>query len=184
MSSLIQKIEGSGVLANPVKLLSIANTATSALTVDPGLGSVAKLLTMAAGLRNLHSKNVTFITMPTILDPANINRLLPQEPQDDLLWQMLKTGTLWHGSLPAPAPQQVQVAVLNGTGIAGLAGQAAAASRSSGSTWSAWVTRQRPRPPRRSATQVPPRLARRTRSARLSPRPLPPSARAARGPSR
>ena len=47
MSSLIQKIESSGVLANPVKLLSIANTATGALTVDPGLGSVARLLTMA-----------------------------------------------------------------------------------------------------------------------------------------
>jgi LCP family protein required for cell wall assembly len=126
MSSLIQKIESEGVLANPVKLLQIGNTATSALTVDPGLGSVAKLLTMAAGLRNLHSKNVTFITMPTIADPANINRLLPQEPQDDLLWQMLKTDSLWHGSLPAPSPHQVQVAVLNGTGIAGLAGQAAA----------------------------------------------------------
>jgi LCP family protein required for cell wall assembly len=126
MSSLIQKIESQGVLADPVKLLSIANTATSALTVDPGLGSVAKLLAMAASLRDLHSKNVTFVTLPTIQDPANTNRLLPQEPQDDLLWQMLKTDTLWHGSLPAPSPHQVQVAVLNGTGIAGLAGQAAA----------------------------------------------------------
>jgi LCP family protein required for cell wall assembly len=132
MSSLIQKIESQGVLENPVKLLQIANTATGALTVDPGLGSVAKLLDMAAGLRNLHSKNVTFITMPTIPDPANTNRLLPSEPQDDLLWQMLKTGTLWHGRLPAPAPPQVQVAVLNGTGIAGLAGQTATSLRKLG----------------------------------------------------
>jgi LCP family protein required for cell wall assembly len=132
MSSLIQKIDSSGTLENPVKLLEIANTATSALTVDPGLGSVAELLAMAASLRNLHSNDVTFITMPTILDPANTNRLLPEDPQDDILWQLLKTDSLWHGSLPVPSSSQVQVAVLNGTGIAGLAGQAAASLKKLG----------------------------------------------------
>ena len=126
MSSLIQKIDSQGTLGNPIKLLRIADAATKAVTVDPGLGSVAKLLGLASGFRNLHSKNVTFVTMPTIPDPADINRLLPSEPQDDLMWQMLKTDTLWHGALPAPSPRQVQVAVLNGTGMAGLAGQAAA----------------------------------------------------------
>jgi LCP family protein required for cell wall assembly len=125
MSSLIQKITSQGVLGNPVKLLQIANTATKALTVDPGLGSVAKLLSLANSLRNLHTNHVTFITMPTILDPANINRLLPQEPQDDMLWQMLKTGELWRGRLPVPPTHRVQVAVYNGTGVAHLAGQTA-----------------------------------------------------------
>ena len=132
MSSLIQKIESQGVLANPVKLLQIANTATAALTVDPGLGSVADLLRMAASLRHLHSKNVTFVTMPTVLDPADINRLLPEEPEDDIIWQLLKAGQLWPGHLPASAPQQVKVAVLNGTGTAGLAGQTAAGLRKLG----------------------------------------------------
>jgi LCP family protein required for cell wall assembly len=132
MSSLIQKIDSTGTLENPVKLLRLADSATKALTVDPGLGSVATLLAMGAGLRNLHSKAVTFVTMPTIPDPADINRLLPQEPQDDLLWQMLKTGTLWRGALPVPSPRQVQVAVLNGTGMAGLAAQTAASLKKLG----------------------------------------------------
>jgi LCP family protein required for cell wall assembly len=132
MSSLIQKIDTQGVLANPIKLLQIADSATKALTVDPGLGSVTKLLGMAASLRHLHSKNVTFITMPTIPDPADTNRLLPEEPQADLLWQMVKTSTVWHGSLPVPAPSQVQVAVLNGTGTTGLAGQVAASLKKVG----------------------------------------------------
>jgi len=70
--------------------------------------------------------------MPTILDPADINRLLPQQPQDDILWQMLKTGRLWHGHLPVPAAHRVQVAVYNGAGIAGLAGQTAASLRKLG----------------------------------------------------
>jgi LCP family protein required for cell wall assembly len=126
MSSLIQKITSQGVLGDPIKLLQIADAATKALTVDPGLGSVAKLLSLGSGLRTLHTSHVTFITMPTIPDPADINRLLPQQPQDDILWQMLKAGKLWRGRLPVPAAHRVQVAVYNGTGIAGLARQTAA----------------------------------------------------------
>jgi LCP family protein required for cell wall assembly len=128
-SSLIQKVESQGTLDNPVKLYDIANTATQSVTVDPGLGSISKLLSLAATMRNLHTKDVTFITMPTIVDPTDTNRLLPQEPEDDMIWQMLQTGALWHGRLPSPAASRVDVSVLNGTGIAGLAAQTAASLR-------------------------------------------------------
>jgi LCP family protein required for cell wall assembly len=128
-SSLIQKVESQGTLDNPVKLYDIANTATQSVTVDPGLGSISKLLSLAATLRNLHTKDVTFITMPTIVDPTDTNRLLPQEPEDDIIWRMLQTGTLWHGRLPFPPASRVDVNVLNGTGIAGLAAQTAASLR-------------------------------------------------------
>ena len=83
-SSLIQKIESNGTLENPVRLYDIANTATQSVTVDPGLGSISRLLSLAATLRNLHTKDVTFVTMPTVLDPANNDRLLPEEPEDDI----------------------------------------------------------------------------------------------------
>ena len=74
---------GSGEL--PAELLDIADTATRALTVDPGLGSVSRLLSLADTLKHLHTRDVTFVTMPTIEDPANPNRLLPQQPEDDVL---------------------------------------------------------------------------------------------------
>jgi len=131
-SSLIQKAESQGTLDNPVKLYDIANTATQSVTVDPGLGSISRLLSLAATLRNLHTSDISFVTMPTILDPANTDRLLPEEPEDDMIWQMLQTGTPWHGHLPAPAPSSVDVSVLNGTGIAGLAAQTAASLRQLG----------------------------------------------------
>jgi LCP family protein required for cell wall assembly len=131
-SSLIQKVESQGTLSDPLKLYDIANTATQAVTVDPGLGSISRLLSLAATLRHLHAKNVTFITMPTIPDPANTNRLLPDEPEDDLIWRMLQTGTLWHGKLPAPRASAVDVRVLNGTGVAGLAARTAASLKKLG----------------------------------------------------
>ena len=70
--------------------------------------------------------------MPTIVDPADINRLLPEEPQDDVLWHMLQDGKLWHGHLASTPVGQVGVSVLNGTGIAGLAGRTAARLRKLG----------------------------------------------------
>jgi LCP family protein required for cell wall assembly len=131
-SSLIQKVESNGTLENPVKLYDIANTATQSVTVDPGLGSISKLLSLAETLRDLHTKDVTFLTMPTVLDPANNDRLLPEEPEDDIIWQMLLSDTPWQGHLPVIPASGVDVTVLNGTGIAGLAARTAASLRSLG----------------------------------------------------
>jgi LCP family protein required for cell wall assembly len=131
-SSLIQKVENNGTLENLPQLYDIANTATKSVTVDAGLGSISKLLSLAETLRNLHTRDVTFLTMPTILDPANADRLLPEEPEDDMIWQMLQTDTPWQGHLPTTAASSVDMTVLNGTGITGLAARTAASLRSLG----------------------------------------------------
>jgi LCP family protein required for cell wall assembly len=127
VSSVIQKVNTQGILGNSVQLLKIADTATKALTVDQGLDSVSKLLGLARTLAHLRAKHVTLITMPTVPDPspAESGRLLPEEPQDDVIFQMITDGQRWSGHLPTLPAGQVKVKVLNGTGAAGLAGQAA-----------------------------------------------------------
>jgi LCP family protein required for cell wall assembly len=125
MSSVIQKVNSQGILGNSVQLLKIADVATRALTVDQGLDSVSKLLGLAKSLTGLHAKNVTLLTMPTIIDPADVNRLLPEEPADDVIFQMILDGQTWHHRLPTLPDGQVQVRVLNGTGIPGLAARTA-----------------------------------------------------------
>jgi LCP family protein required for cell wall assembly len=125
-ASLIQKLTNENTLENPAEMYDIANTATQALTVDQGLGSVSKLLSLAETMRGLRTKNVNFITMPTIADPANQDRLLPLEPEDDIIWNMLQTGQQWQGGLPVMPANGVAVNVVNGTGIDGLAAKTAA----------------------------------------------------------
>ena len=98
----------------------------------PGLGSVSKLLSWPGPCVHLRPEDVTFITMPTVTDPANPDRLLPEEPQDDVLFQMILSGQLWPRHLPTLPPGQVRVRVLNGTGIAGLAGRTADSLRQLG----------------------------------------------------
>ena len=132
MSSVIQKVQTQGLLSNSVQLLNVADVATRALTVDQGLASVSKLLSLAKSLTQLHARNVTLLTMPTITDPANVNRLLPQEPADDVIFQMVLDGQPWTGHLPALPYRQVQVRVMNGTGTPGLAGQTARQLRALG----------------------------------------------------
>jgi hypothetical protein len=46
---------------------------------------------------------------------------MPVEPQDDVLFNMVRTGQSWTGALPVEPYSSVQVQVLNGTGQAGLA---------------------------------------------------------------
>ena len=100
--------------------------------MDQGLASVSKLLSLAKSLTQLHAKNVTLLTMPTITDLANVNRLLPQEPADDVIFQMVLNGQPWTGHLPTLPHHQVQVRVMNGTGTPGLAGEAARRLRALG----------------------------------------------------
>jgi LCP family protein required for cell wall assembly len=134
ISSVIQKVNGQGILSNSVQLLKIADTATRALTVDQGLDSVTKLLGLARTLAHLRARHVTLITMPTVPDPnpADPGRLLPEQPQDKVIFQMITDGQRWHGRLPTLPPGRVKVRVLNGAGITGLAGQTASRLRKLG----------------------------------------------------
>ncbi|MGH3302358.1 MAG: LCP family protein [Streptosporangiaceae bacterium] len=136
ISSVVQQVNSRGLLTNIPKLLSIASTATQNLAVDQGLGSVSDLMHLAESLAHLKSKNVTLITMPTTMDtydyPAYSQHLMAVEPQDDVLFQMIRTGQPWTGSLPTEPYSSVQVQVLNGTGRTGLAAEAAQQLRALG----------------------------------------------------
>lgn len=134
ISSIVQKVNGQGILGNVPELLKIADIATKALTVDQGLDSVSKLLGLAKTLAHLRAKNVSLLTMPTVPDtnPASSGRLLPEEPQDDVIFQMILDGQRWRGHLPTEPAGQVKVRVLNGTGIPGLAGRTARGLRKLG----------------------------------------------------
>lgn len=138
VSSLIQKMESAGVLGNPVTLLNLANTATSALTVDPGLATIDKLAGLGSQLRNLKTHDITFVTAPNGADPTDQNRVIPSQPAFDAVFRLLKADQPWTGRLPSNTPARgssgsgsgsgsvsgagsVKVKVLNATGTSGKA---------------------------------------------------------------
>jgi LCP family protein required for cell wall assembly len=127
ISSVVQQVEHENLLSDWTSLLHVADIATKALTVDDGLKSVSALLTLAKSLVHLKSKNMNLITLPTTMDtfdypnPQYADHLMAVQPQDDLLYQMVRTGQTWHGHLPVESYNRVKVYVENGTGQEGLA---------------------------------------------------------------
>jgi LCP family protein required for cell wall assembly len=132
ISSIVQKVNSQGVLSNVGQLLKIADIATKALTVDNGLSTVSKLLGLGRTLTHLPAKNVSLLTMPTVPDTSSPGRLLPEQPQADLIFQMVIDGQRWRGQLPTEPAGKVKVQVLNGSGLSGLAGRTARSLRKLG----------------------------------------------------
>ena len=109
-----------GLLSNIPKLLSIANTATKALTVDEGLGSITSLLRLARSLAHLKPRNVTLVTMPTTMDtyeyPKYSAHLMTVAAAGRRAVRDAAQGPELARPPAHPAPAKVQVRVVNGTG--------------------------------------------------------------------
>ncbi|MFE6495514.1 LCP family protein [Streptomyces sp. NPDC057748] len=151
VASLIKKVKSQGL--NPTTLLPLANAATDAMTVDPGLGSADRLLSFALSMKKIDLHNTKFVTVPWRYEGA---RVAIVEPDADALWAALKADRTVDGkdasgkgpgkssdkgdgkdnrpaSPAADAPvsgKGISVAVYNGTTVRGLAARAAEFLRS------------------------------------------------------
>ncbi len=99
LGSLLRTVRSAGTLANPARLYSLAQAATQALTVDPGLDSISKLVSLARDLNRVPADRITFVTMPNALDPANPNRVVPAAEAKALFSKIAED----HALTPAPA---------------------------------------------------------------------------------
>ncbi|MCN9244114.1 LCP family protein [Streptomyces sp. RY43-2] len=71
LGSLARKMTSSDTLTNPVKLMDLAEAATKALTVDKGIGDGNTLKDVALELKKVPPKNITFVTVPVLDNPAD-----------------------------------------------------------------------------------------------------------------
>lgn len=94
LSSMLREMESASTLANPVTVLKLANAATSAITVDTGLGSVAALTSLAYQLNEVPGSRTTFVTMPTLPDPANLDVVVPAPNARSLFHEIARDQSL------------------------------------------------------------------------------------------
>ncbi|MEY9877415.1 LCP family protein required for cell wall assembly [Streptacidiphilus sp. MAP12-33] len=90
LSSLVEKVDSSGVLLNPTRLYPLLDAATSSLTVDPGLDSLSKLYDLMSSLSNLPASQVTFLTAPREPYVNDRNRDQLKQPDADELFRQLR----------------------------------------------------------------------------------------------
>ncbi|GAA2490168.1 LCP family protein [Streptomyces longisporus] len=137
LSALIRNFKSAGTLTDPTKVYDLADAATKALTVDDGLGSVRKLIALAADVDKVPTKRMTFTTMQTAPDPANSDHVLVGAGAKSLFSTIAGDQSLTTGSggrsaaasatakatatASAVPPSQIAVTVENGTTITGRA---------------------------------------------------------------
>ncbi|MGA6170722.1 LCP family protein [Streptomyces sp. NPDC012600] len=140
LGSMIRQMKSNDTLTNPKKLFDLADAATKSLTVDQGIGSANKLMTLAQELGKVDTKNITFVTLPVKDNPDEPKPItvVVDEVRAEPLFAMIRSDTsltevkqqkkaakskqaaLLKG--PKAEPADVRVDVLNGGEIPGAAG--------------------------------------------------------------
>ncbi|HEX2857218.1 MAG TPA: LCP family protein [Propionibacteriaceae bacterium] len=103
LAAVQRKVESAGTLLNPVTVYNLANTATSAVTVDTGLASVTDLARLAVTVAKIPTSRTTFLTMPTVPDPANPNVVLPGPGAAPLFTKIADDVSLTASTAPTAA---------------------------------------------------------------------------------
>ncbi|GGW65976.1 LCP family protein [Streptomyces griseoloalbus] len=124
MNSLVRELRANATLSSPNKLRRLAEKATEALTVDPGLDTVKKLYDLSSELRKVKPERITMTTMPNRYVGARV------EPTEDAekLFRLVRDDIALDGkdakpakaeekvpSDPAADDAEIAVQVLNGT---------------------------------------------------------------------
>ncbi|PAZ11971.1 transcriptional regulator [Streptomyces sp. SA15] len=124
MNSLVRTLRENATLSSPMKLRGLAEKATRALTVDPGLDTVKKLYDLSNELRKVEPKRITMTTMPNRYVGARV------EPTQDAekLFRLVREDIALDGrdakktpepekspSDPAAEDDEIGILVQNGT---------------------------------------------------------------------
>ncbi|WP_406390730.1 LCP family protein [Streptomyces sp. NBC_00882] len=157
LSAMIRKFKSAGTLTDPTAVYDLADAATKALTVDDGLGSVKKLIGLAADVNKVPTKRMTFTTMQTAADPNDTNRVVVGAGAKALFSSIADDQSLTTGSgkkstaasatatASAVPASEIAVTVKNGTEITGRASAIANALTGQGFS-SATTTANAPSP--------------------------------------
>jgi LCP family protein required for cell wall assembly len=149
LTQMINKLKSAKTLSDPLSVLSLANAATKALTVDTGLDSIPKLVGLADDLNKVPTNRITFTTMQNAPDPSNPDRVVIASGAQTLFNTIANDQSLTTASggkssaagatasaAPTAAPtvpaSDIAVQVENGTSIGGRAGAVEAALTSQG----------------------------------------------------
>jgi LCP family protein required for cell wall assembly len=139
-AQVVKGVLHSGLLSNPIKLLSVVTDAAASMTTDSGM-SVSDLVQIGQSFRNLSGENVQFITAPNQPWTQNANRIQLTQPQAsevfgaiarDMTVPKISATPGARAQVLTTSPANVKVEVLNGSGVPRIASQAAAGLTSRG----------------------------------------------------
>ncbi|SCF87241.1 LCP family protein [Streptomyces sp. Ncost-T10-10d] len=118
IASMIRQMQSSDTLTSPTKLYKLADSATRALTVDTGIGTGKKLASLAQELSKVNTRNITFVTVPVLDNPAEKVKatvVLNPAKADPLFAMMREDTSLTEVKSQKKAAKSKQDALLKGS---------------------------------------------------------------------
>ncbi|WP_329572451.1 LCP family protein [Kitasatospora sp. NBC_01266] len=97
LSSMVRQLKSAGTLTNPTAVLSLANAATKALTVDDGLSGITNLVGLADDLNKVPTNRITMTTMQNDPDPTNNSRVVVDPSAKNLFNAIINDQSLTAG---------------------------------------------------------------------------------------
>ncbi len=125
MSALVRQVLKSSTFENPLTLYRVAKAAVSNMTLSDTLANPSLLISILNAVRGVGTSNIVFLQYPTIADPANVNRVVPNPTAAGALNTALDhdqpvalTGTTGVGSQAQSTPAPVAAAAPAATAAA------------------------------------------------------------------
>lgn len=89
MSRLARKLASDEVLSDPATVYRLASSALSSLTPNDRLTNPLTLVQIALAVKNVPFDQIAFVQYPTLADPADANRVIPNQAAAEVLWEAL-----------------------------------------------------------------------------------------------
>ncbi len=93
LSALLRKATSGGVLSNPLTLYGLAKSATSNIQLSDTLDSPTTLVSIALALKSVPLTDFVFVQYPSMTDPDDVNRVVPEPTGVAALQQALTSDT-------------------------------------------------------------------------------------------
>ncbi|HEX5567236.1 MAG TPA: LCP family protein [Streptomyces sp.] len=90
LRKFVDQVRGVGAFSEPGKFYDLVDTATTALTTDSELASVADLAGLAKTLKDVESRNIQMVTLPVRYSSSDPNRVVPMEKRTERIWKALR----------------------------------------------------------------------------------------------
>jgi LCP family protein required for cell wall assembly len=92
MSSLARKLVSDEVLSDPATLYRLATTAVENITPSESLTNPVRMAQIAMAVNDVPFEDINFVQYPVLTDPADSNRVVPDERVADKLWAAMEAN--------------------------------------------------------------------------------------------
>lgn len=89
MSSLVRKLISGEVLGNVGTMLKLADTGLNNLEASTSLANPMTIAQIALAIKDVPFEDIVFVQYPTVDDPADLNRVVPDKSAATVLWDAI-----------------------------------------------------------------------------------------------